>query len=154
MFCVIDHQHCSRNLVFTSGDSLQPHHVWTICYISWAGGGAEGALNDIWSLCGASLFKLKNQRPPVCYTSNVVERGGGWSADFGADTHSKSWSSPTKSTLADGREHSTATLWSTPALATHCASTDNVYHPVLLLTATFFFSPPISLTPFLFGRQD
>lgn len=155
-FCVIDHQHCSRNLVFTWEDSLQPHHIWRICYIFWAGGGGEGALNDIWSLCGASLFKLRNQRPPMCYTSNVVMRGGGGrggSADFGADTHLKSWSTPTQSMLADGKEHST-TLWSSPALATHCASTNNVYHSALLLMATFLFFLHFLLTPFPFGRQD
>jgi len=94
-------------------------------------------INDIWSLCGASLFKLRNQRPPMCYTSNVVKRGGGGGiCRFGADTHWKSWSAPTESCWQ--MERST-TLWSTPALATHCVCTDNVYHSVLLLTATFFF---------------
>lgn len=44
MACMNDHQHCSRNLIFTSGDSLQSHHLWRICYIFWAGGGAEKAL--------------------------------------------------------------------------------------------------------------
>lgn len=54
--------------------------------------------------------------------------------------------------LADGGAHSTA-LRATPALATHCASTDNVYHSVLLLTATFFlfFSPFPSLLSSLAG---
>lgn len=105
--------------------------------------GCGKGFKDIWSLCGASLFKWRNQRPPMCYTSNVVKRGGGGSADL-AQTRLKSWSAPTKSMLADAGERST-TLWSSPALATHCASTDNVYHSVLLLTATFFFLPFPSL---------
>lgn len=42
---VIDHQHCSRNLVLTWEDSFQPHHLWRMCYIFWAGGGGEGALS-------------------------------------------------------------------------------------------------------------
>lgn len=40
-----------------------------------------GVRDKIWSLCGASVFKLRKQRPPMCYTSNVVrreERGGGF----------------------------------------------------------------------------
>lgn len=122
---------------------LVPHSSFMmdmlICFFFFAHGGRKGALNDIWSLCGASLFKSGNQRPPMCYTSNVVRGGGGGGGicRFGSETHLKSWSSPTKSMLADGTERSSA-LWSTPALATHWASTDNVYHPVLLLTTTFF----------------
>lgn len=41
-----------------------------------------GVGNNIWSLCGASVFKLRKQRPPMCYTSNVVRREGRGSADL------------------------------------------------------------------------
>lgn len=54
--------------------------------IAWEQVGAEEwALCDIWSRCGASLFKLRNKRPPMFYISNVVRRGGagqGRSADL------------------------------------------------------------------------
>lgn len=70
----------------------------------------------------------------MCYTSNVVkrERGRG-SADL-VQTHT--WNLDPLPPSPCGQME--ASLWSTPALATHCASTDNVYHSVLLLTATFF----------------
>lgn len=151
--CVTDHQHCSRNLIFTSGHSLQPHHLWRICYIFWAGGGGEEALSKwhLISLWGIPFQVGESKTTNVLHLSCGQKReGGGGSADF--------WRRHTLEILI--RSHQVhagrwrRTLWSTPALATHCARTDNVYHSVLLLTATFFFFSSFPLTPFLFGRQD
>lgn len=43
---------------FFFSHSLQPHHLWRICYIFWAGGGWGRGFK--WFLCGASIFKLRN----------------------------------------------------------------------------------------------
>ena len=121
------------------------------------GGGERPPWNDIWSLCGASLFNLRNQRPPVRYTSDVVRKGR--SADL-ARTHiwDPSPLPPRPSPLPPRPcwqpVASPPALWSAPALATHRARTDNVYHPVLLLTATLSLFQPGSLAPFPSGRRD
>lgn len=113
--------------------------VWRMCYIFWAGGGREGALKNIWSLCGASLFKLRKQRPPMCYTSHVVRGAGqgGGSPDL-PQTHT--WNLDLSHKIPAGkwkraRRSSSEQLVHLP----HTASTDSVYHSVPLLTATLFF---------------
>lgn len=150
MFCVNDHQQSSRNHIFNLSGFTRLLRLWWIFCIFQAIWGGERALNDIWSRCAASLSSSGNQRPPECYTSNVVRRRGGRRGricSFGPGT---SRFSPTPSTLADGGEYG-LTLWSTSALATHWANTSNICHSVLLLTATFFSSRPL-LPPFLFWQ--
>lgn len=83
--CVTDHQHCSRNPIFTSGLSLQPHHLWRICYIFWAGGGGEEALSKwhLISLWGIPFQVGESKTTNVLHLSCGQKReGGGGSADF------------------------------------------------------------------------
>ena len=83
--CVTDHQHCSRNPIFTSGLSLQPHHLWRICYFFWAGGGGEEALSKwhLISLWGIPFQVGESKTTNVLHLSCGQKReGGGGSADF------------------------------------------------------------------------
>lgn len=146
--CVFDHQHFSRTLIFPSRDSIQPHQFWWIFYIFWAGGCWWGGFRQIlWFLCGAALFKLRNQRPPMCYISYVVQRKG-----RSTDTHLKSWFDPIESILVDGDRAQLNTMinfCTCHTLRQHQQHLSSCF----IIASTFLFSQFPSFI-FLPGRQD
>lgn len=156
MFCAINHQNCSRNRIFTSQRFTQLYHLWrTHCTLERAGVAKElRMISDLF--VGASFFKLRNQRPPMCYSSNVVRGSGRRWGRICRLAQRHTWNLdplPLRPCWQMGESRAQLPR-STPALATHWANTDSVYRSLFAVDGHFPLSPvPPRRVP-LFGRRD
>lgn len=100
---------------------------------------------------GASLFNLRNQRPPMSHTSDVVKKKGGKKEEESADLAPKSWSAPTESVLA--RRRLSGHLLHLPHTAPPPTTFIILFYCWRPLSPTFFSPPfPPRLHPLRAGR--